>query len=63
MTREEIEGTIRNANAMTEIATGIKTDKESNEIIRDSLEGKISRKEAHRKIIEHITGKHEGTRP
>ena len=63
MTREEIEGTIRNANAITEIATGIKTDKESNEIIRDSLEGMISRQEAHKRIIEHISRKHEGTRP
>lgn len=52
MNKEQIEGTIRNSNSMTEIATGIRPDARQDAIAREMLEGKITLEEALRRSRE-----------
>ncbi len=46
MTEEEIEGIIRNTNAMGRIATGVEPDEEQDEIDRRMLRGEITLEQA-----------------
>ncbi len=58
MTEEQIEGTIRDVDAMTEIATGIKPDKVHDELSRRMLRGEITLSEALERTIENVKGKY-----
>lgn len=58
MTEEQIEGTIRDVDAITEIATGIKTDKVHDELSRRMLRGEITLSEALERTIENVKEKY-----
>lgn len=58
MTEEQIEGTIRNVDAMTEIVTGIKPDKVHDELSRRMLRGEVTLSEALERTIEDVKEKY-----